>query len=73
MIPSASLHGLPALALADGATTPDPGEAGPWAWSTTLGCPMFWEGSRWRAVVAISVGTTAPASPQVGDLWIDTN
>ncbi len=25
------------------------------------------------AIVAMSVGTTAPTSPAVGDLWVDTN
>ena len=25
------------------------------------------------ATPTITVGTTAPASPQVGDLWVDTN
>ena len=26
-----------------------------------------------RTNLGISVGTTAPASPAVGDLWVDTN
>ncbi len=29
--------------------------------------------SNTSAIVAISVGTTAPSSPAVGDLWVDTN
>ncbi len=29
--------------------------------------------SNTNAIVAISVGTTAPSSPAVGDLWVDTN
>lgn len=29
--------------------------------------------SNTSAIVAISVGTTAPTSPAVGDLWVDTN
>jgi hypothetical protein len=29
--------------------------------------------SNTSAIVAMSVGTTAPSSPAVGDLWVDTN
>lgn len=63
---------LSVLAVAEGATTPDPGGSG-WAWSSTLGAPVFWDGTRWRGVVPVSVGTTAPANPGVGHVWIDTN
>lgn len=63
---------FPALAVAEGATTPAP-DGRSWIWSTTLSRPMFWDGARWRAASAISVGTTAPANPAVGDLWVDTN
>jgi hypothetical protein len=35
-----------ALALAEGATTPDPGIAGVSCWSTTLAKPVFWTGSQ---------------------------
>lgn len=28
---------------------------------------------RWQDGVALTVGTTAPTSPQIGDVWIDTN
>lgn len=63
---------LPALAVADGAATPDPGAPG-WAWSTTISRPVFWDGTRWRGVTAVSAGTTAPANPFVGQVWIDTN
>lgn len=67
-----SIRVLPALAIAEGATTPDPGGKA-WVWSTTLGAPVFWDGTRWRGVVAISVGVTAPANPAVGNIWIDSN
>ena len=61
-------------AIAEGATTPDPGAAGCWAWSTTLSGIVFWDGARWRkATPGITVGTTAPANPAVGQLWVDTN
>ena len=33
-------------AVADGATTPDPGSPG-WAWSTTENAPVYWSGSAW--------------------------
>lgn len=65
-------RGLPNLAVSEGATTPASDDRA-WIWSTTLNRPMFWDGSRWRATSAISVGTTAPANPAVGDLWVDTN
>lgn len=61
-------------AIAEGATTPDPGAAGCWAWSTTLSGIVFWDGARWRrATPGITVGTTAPANPATGQLWVDTN
>jgi len=31
------------------------------------------EASAWAKIPRITVGTTAPASPGVGDIWIDTN
>lgn len=42
----------------------------------TLGTNLSMSGSTLNATgggTAISVGTTAPASPSVGDLWVDTN
>ena len=38
-----------ALAIAEGATTPDPGQAGVTVWSTTLGKPVFWDGAKWTS------------------------
>ena len=64
--------GIPSLAVAEGATTPAPGYSA-WIWSTTLNRPMFWNGARWQAAAPVTVGTTAPSSPSVGDLWVDTN
>ncbi len=42
---------LPALPLAEGATSPALGAAGKgaWAWSDTLSKPMFWNGANWTA------------------------
>jgi len=37
---------LPILAVAEGATTPNPGGSG-WAWSSTLSKPVYWTGSVW--------------------------
>lgn len=37
------------LAIAEGATTPDPGQAGVAVWSSTLGKPVFWDGAKWTA------------------------
>lgn len=42
---------LPALAIAEGATTPAPAGSA-WAWSTTLVKPVFWTGTQWTAGAA---------------------
>lgn len=42
-----SFANLPAFAIADGATTPNPGFSGVWAWSTTLSLPVLWDGTKW--------------------------
>lgn len=41
-----SFPGLPQLAIAAGDSTPNPGYPA-YAWSTTLGLPVFWDGTRW--------------------------
>lgn len=59
-----SFKSLPNLAIAEGATTPNPGQTGVWAWSTTLAKPVFWNGTSWSAGSA-GGGTgnvTGPAS-----------
>lgn len=40
---------LPSIAVAEGATTPNPGQTGVWAWSSTLSKPVHWNGSKWTA------------------------
>lgn len=42
-----SFKSLPQLAIAEGATTPNPGIAGVWVWSTSLSKPVYWTGSIW--------------------------
>ena len=37
------------LAIAEGATTPNPGQAGVSVWSSTLGKPVYWTGTQWTA------------------------
>lgn len=49
---------LPSLAIAEGATTPAPAGSA-WAWSTTLGKPVFWNGSAWTAGSSAVGGPTA--------------
>ena len=44
-----SFKSLPSLAIAEGDTSPNPGSAGVWAWSTTLSKPVYWTGSLWTA------------------------
>lgn len=60
-------------AIAAGATTPNPGYLGAEVWSTTTNTMMRWNGASWQASAAVTVGTTAPSNPAVGDAWIDTN
>lgn len=48
----------PALAIAEGATTPNPGIVGVSVWSTTLLKPVYWTGSAWTAGAS---GGGAPA------------
>jgi hypothetical protein len=43
-----ALRSLPQLAITANAATPAPAQAGAWAWSTVLNCPMQWDGSAWR-------------------------
>lgn len=67
----------PALAIAEGATTPDPGIVGVSCWSTTLAKPVYWDGTIWSAGGSASVGLTAsatpPSSPVNGQEWADFN
>lgn len=67
-----SIRQPPTLAIAEGATTPDPG--GPaFVKSSTTGQYMGWDGSAWRTMSFIHIGNSAPSSPVVGQLWLDTN
>lgn len=73
-MPTKSLRyeGLPNLAIAEGATVPNPGLIGVRAWSTTLARVMYWDGSKWSSFQpSIIVSATAPSSPYVGQLWFD--
>lgn len=42
-------QGLPQIAVAAGASTPNPGRAGVQAWSTTLAAAVIWDGYSWAA------------------------
>ncbi len=55
----------PALAIAEGATTPNPGLLGATVWSTTLARPVYWSGALWTAGPA---GGGAPP-PKRPHLW----
>lgn len=61
------------LAIAAGATTPDPGSPGVEVWSTTTSQKMVWSGSAWHVKASVTVGPTAPSNPATGDVWVDTN
>lgn len=66
-----SFETLPSLAIAEGAVSPNPGSAGSWAWSSTLGKPVFWNGTNWSVNQVITVSNTAPSSPYLNQLWFD--
>lgn len=54
---------IPRLAISDRSTTPVPlftDQA--WAWSTTAGCPAFWDGTRWN-LVERPPGFSTPTGP----------
>lgn len=78
---SADILSLSQIAVAAGATTPDPG-AICLAWSTTLSSVVRWNGTSWNAVGGggsgnvVTRGTFAgsrPASPAVGDQYLCTD
>lgn len=46
---SLRFESLPQLAIAEGATSPDPGTPGVLAWSTTLTSLVLWDGSNWSS------------------------
>lgn len=65
--------GVASLAIAEGATTPDPGITGVLVYSSTTARLMEWSGTAWKTHTRTYVGTSAPSNPAVGDLWVDTN
>lgn len=60
----------PSIAVAEGATTPDPGIVGVRAWSTTLSAPVHWDGTQWTAGAS---GGSGGAALSLYDEWDDTN
>lgn len=67
-----SFHGLPALAIASGATAPNPGYPGVLAWSTTLSVIVSWSGTSWNALVNGPVAATTVTNTPAGSIT-DTN
>lgn len=66
--------GLVNLAVAAGATTPSAG-TGSLIWSTTANTTLQFNGTSWQPMGAgplITVSDTAPSSPALNDLWLDT-
>ena len=55
----------PPLAIAEGATTPNPGIAGVTVWSTTLLKPVYWTGTQWTAGSAGGGGSAPPVLVQL--------
>lgn len=69
-----ALRAPPTLAIAEGATAPDPGFDGAVAWSSTTGRQMVWNDTTnaWHSYTPVHVGSSAPSNPGAGDLWVDT-
>lgn len=58
-------------AVADGATTPDPGSPG-WAWSTVESAPIYWNGTNWiKSSAGLSLAESVDAI--YVDMYIETN
>jgi hypothetical protein len=55
----------PALAIAEGATTPDPGIVGVSCWSSTLAKPVYWTGTQWTAGASGGGGSPGGATKEV--------
>lgn len=68
-----SFTGSPQLAIAVGATSPDPGILGSIIWSTTESAPLLWNGTKWifAGSKPVFIGDTAP-DPLVHPIWITT-
>lgn len=68
----------PALPVAIGATTPV-GQIGAEIWSTTALRRLVWTGTQWvdamgvHGAEAITASATAPESPIINQLWLDTS
>lgn len=65
----------PSLAIAEGATAPNPGSPGVGCWSTTLGKPVSWTGLMWTAGVSeIPAGAVMSyASSTAPPGWLKAN
>jgi hypothetical protein len=53
---------LISLAVAESATTPNPGVTGVWIWSTTVNRPMYWNGTQWTSVPVGAGGGINPGA-----------
>ena len=61
------------LAIAEGATTPNPGFVGARVWSSTLGKPVYWTGTAWTAKATASGATSSIQYNNAGTLDGATN
>lgn len=60
-----SLKAPVGLAVAIGATSPDPGSPGCTIWSTTTNTPLHWNGSSWQSLYpTVSVGFFYPGTSE---------
>lgn len=62
--------GPPSVAIAAGATTPNPGIVGVEIWSSTAGAKLYWNGNSWQLSNLIHVSATQPSNPVLNQLWI---
>lgn len=64
--------GLPSIAVALGATSPDPGYVC-LAYSSTLARVVLWNGTSWQPAYGVTVAATPQTSPAEGDGFYDTD
>lgn len=62
---------LPSIAGVEGATSPNPGKVGVWAWSTSQAKPVFWNGSKWSAGAAGGTGGIEVVTANQGSILAD--
>ena len=61
------------LVIPDQTETPAAGTTGSVRWNTASAKLQAWDGVKWDNTSKVFVGSTAPANPSNGDLWLDNS